>query len=131
MENNKLYNEALDMLKNDGDLFCQLINELDAWDGFADGYRCEYMDCLDEFFSGNVLDLLTKIDYSDFSPFDDFVVFTIYGIISVNDELEWYRDHFTEEEVLDHLIHVINSSEHIYIDNYDFKELIQSIVDKQ
>ena len=44
--------EAIDILNNDDEIFCDMINELDAWNGYADGFRCYCMEDLDELFYG-------------------------------------------------------------------------------
>lgn len=68
MENMKtleeLKNEAIEALENDDDLFCTMIDELDGWNGFADGFRCFPMFEIDELFSGcPISEFLDKLGY--------------------------------------------------------------------
>lgn len=47
-----LRNEAIERLEEDDELFCELVEDLDSWNGFADGFRCYPMDEIDEIFYG-------------------------------------------------------------------------------
>ena len=46
----EMMNKAVEMLKENDELFVDMVNELDSWNGFADGYRGFPMDELDELF---------------------------------------------------------------------------------
>ena len=35
----ELVENAIEMLDQDADLFCEMVDELDSWNGFADGFR--------------------------------------------------------------------------------------------
>lgn len=41
MKYSKMVEMALEMLKDD-DLFVEMVNELDSWNGFTDGFRAAY-----------------------------------------------------------------------------------------
>lgn len=117
--------EALEALKNDNDLFVDMVNELDSWDGFADGFRGYYMEDLDELFSGcKPLELLDKLG-RDFDSRDTFFIDTIWGLESCNDLAAHYRANVDEGELLDNIIEKAN---HLYFSDSDFEELIENII---
>ena len=119
-----LRNEAIEMLENDDDLFCNMVEELDSWDGYADGYRAFCMDELDEEYyncpASKIINDLTE----DFSINDNYFYFSIYGLESCDDKAELYRDNTTEDEVLDA---VLDNYLHLYFSDSDFKDLIEEI----
>ena len=116
---------ALEMLENDGDLFVDMIDELDSWDGFADGYKVYSMDELDElFYDCKVSEFLSKLA-DGFDLNDDYFADTIYGLESIADKEDYYRDNFDCGDVLDN---VISNYNHLYISDSDFDELIDAIV---
>lgn len=121
-----LYNQALEELKNNDDLFVDMVNELDSWNGYADGFRAYDMSELDELFYGCKLsEFLEKIT-SDFDLRDNYFVDTIYGLESCDDIAEHYRDNVDEEELLDN---IIDNENNIYFYDKDFEELIDNIID--
>ena len=121
----ELVKSAIEMLENDGELFVEMIDELDAWDGFADGYKVYSMDELDElFYDCKVSEFLSKLA-DDFDLNDDYFADTIYGLESIADKEDYYRDNFDCGDVLDN---VISNYNHLYISDSDFDELIDAIV---
>lgn len=117
----KIYKEALEMLNNDDDLYVEMVNELDSWNGFADGFRCYPMDEIDDLFYGVTIgDFLDKLT-ADFNHRDNYLVDTIYGLESTDYPVEVYKDNTTTEEVLDT---VIDCASHLYYSNGDFEKLI-------
>lgn len=116
--------EAIEMLENDDELFCNMVEELDSWNGYADGYRAYGMDELDEQYydcpASKVINDLTE----DFSINDNYFYFSIYGLESCDDKAELYRDNTTEEEVLDA---VLDNYPHLWFSDTDFKDLIEEI----
>lgn len=121
----ELKNEAIEMLKNNEELFVELVNELDAWNGFADGYRAYSMDEIDDLFCDTKLtDFLYKLA-PDFNFRDKYLTDTVYGISSTDNIYEWYSSNTSEEEVLENVIDNFNN---IYIGNYEFKEVVEKIV---
>lgn len=120
-----LVNEALEMLKNDDELFVDMVNELDSWNGFADGFRAYPMDEIDELFCDTkVSDFLDKLA-PGFNHCDDYFVDSIYGIDSTDDITGLYRDNVDDGELLDNIIDNYN---HLYFSDDDFQELIDAIV---
>ena len=117
--------KALDMLKADDDLFTEMVDELDSWDGFADGFRAWEMCCLDDFYCGVKATKLLEDLTSDFNISDDYFYFTIYGLESTNDKADLYRTHTDAGEVYDN---IIKDYEHLNFYNADFAELIGEIV---
>lgn len=119
-----LRNEAIEMLENDDELFCNMVEELDSWNGYADGYRAYEMGELDEQYydcpASKIINDLTE----DFSINDNYFYFSIYGLESCDDKSELYRDNTTEDEVLDA---VLDYYPHLYFSDSDFKDLIEEI----
>ena len=123
----ELMDAALDMLQDD-DLYIDMVNELDSWNGYADDFRCYYMEELDDLFYGlKPTELLEKIT-SDFSVYDDYFYCSIWGIESTNDPAAVYRDHTDAGEVLDNIIDNYNN---IYINDGDFDDLISEIIERR
>ncbi|MBR6859826.1 MAG: hypothetical protein IKM73_00705 [Acidaminococcaceae bacterium] len=117
--------EALEMLVNDDDLFCSMIDELDSWNGYADGFRCYPMDEIDELFCDcKVSEFLDKLA-AGFCHNDEYFVDSIYGIDSTSDRASLYRSNVSEESLLDDIIEKYN---HLYFYDSDFEELISDIV---
>ena len=120
----ELREDALSMLCDD-ELFCSMVEELDSWNGYADGYRCYYMSELDEFFCDmKVSDFLGKLAPS-FCYQDEFFYDSIYGLDSTDDKADLYRGNISESELLDEIIEYKN---HLYFCDSDFEELIDSII---
>lgn len=121
----ELIEKAMEELNNNDELFVEMVNELDSWNGFADGYRAFPMYELDELFSGcSVSEFLDKLA-SGFNHNDEYLVDTIWGIDSTNDIAELYRENTDAGEVLDE---IINHYNHIYFSDSEFGELISDIV---
>ena len=124
----ELKNEALNILKTDNDIFVDCINELDNWNGFADGFRCYGMSELDDFYYDCKATKLLHDITKDFKLQDDYFYFSIYGLESCNDVAELYRDNVWESELLDNLIDNYNNLDINWIDS-GFDEMLQAIVD--
>ena len=120
-----LKEEALEMLLNDDDLFCSMVDELDSWNGYADGFRCYEMSELDELFCDvKVSDFLDKLA-AGFCHTDDYFYDSIYGIDSTDDKTDLYRCNVSETDLLDE---IIDKANHLYFYDSDFEELISDIV---
>lgn len=121
----EMIKEAMEELENNDDLFCEMVDELDSWDGFADGFRCYDMYELDDLFCDmKVSDFLSKL--GDFNYKDDYFYCSIYGIESTNDKTQLYRDNVDTGELLDN---VIENANHLYFSDNDFEELINKILE--
>lgn len=122
----ELMNKAIEELKNNDDLFVDMVNELDSWNGYADGFRAFDMYMLDELFGDcKVSDFLDKLA-NGFDHNDDYFIDTIYGLESTNDLTGHYRDNVDEGDLLDAIIENVN---HLYFSDSDFEELINNIID--
>lgn len=118
--------EALQALKEDDGLFVDMVNELDSYNGFADGFRCYRMDELDDLFCGvAVSDFLSKL-CNGFDLRCEWFADTIWGLDSVDDITEHYRANVWEDELLDG---IIDNAHRLWFSDSDFEELIQAIVD--
>ena len=114
------------MLKTDDKLLVDVVNELDSWNGYADGFRCYPMDELDElFYDCKVSEFLEKLTGS-FNLHDEYMVDTIYGLDSTDDPASVYRNNISEESLLDD---IIDNRNNIYFYNTDFEDLIDEIID--
>lgn len=122
----ELITEAIETLDNNDDLFCRCVEELDSYNGFADGFRCYPMDEIDELFCGvSIGDFLDKLG-SDFNHRDNYFVDTIYGLESTDYPEEIYRDNTDSGEVLDNLIREGNNIDLSCYDS-EFAELLDEI----
>jgi len=121
-----LINQAIEELKTNGELFVDMVNELDSWNGYADGFRCFPMYEIDDLFCGcKISEFLDKLTV-DFDHNADYIVDTIYGLDSTNDIEDVYRDNVDEGDLLDNIIDYAN---HIYFNDSDFEDLINEIID--
>ena len=121
----ELIKKAMDEFENNDELFVDMVNELDGWNGFADGYRAFPMYELDElFYDCKVSEFLDKLAPS-FNLHDEYMIDSIYGLDSTNDIVAHYRANVWESELLDA---IIDNANHIYFNDSDFEELINNIV---
>lgn len=123
-----LMNEAKQALIDNDELFVACIDELDSWNGYADGFRCFDMCELNELFCdtkvGDFLDMIT----SSFNHNDNYFFDSIYGLDSTDSKVELYRDNVWESELLDNIIENFDNIDIAWIDS-DFSDLIESIID--
>lgn len=121
----EMMEQALEMLKTNDDLLVEIVNEMDSWNGYADGYRAFPMYELDELFCDcKVSEFLDKLA-PDFDLHDEYMIDTIYGLSSTSDIVTLYRDNVDEGCLLDD---VIDNWPHIYCTDTEFSELIDSII---
>ena len=124
----ELINEAILELETNDELFIDCVNELDSWDGYADGFRGYPMSELDELFCGCKLsEFLEKIG-RDFDFRDEYFLDTIYGIESTDDLAGHYRDNVDTGDLLDNIINKYECG-HIYIYDNDFESLLDDIIE--
>ena len=120
----EMMDKAVEMLKENDELFCDTVNELDSWNGFADGYRAYPMYELDELFGHmNLTDFLDIIT-EDFRPSDKYFIETIYGLESTDWIADHYRANVDEEELLEN---IIENRSHLWINDNEFEELLDEI----
>ena len=125
MKYDEMMKQAMEMLENDDDLFVEMVNEIDSWNGYADGFRGYPMYEIDELFHGvSVSEFLDKLG-RDFDHNDEYFIDTIYGIESTDDLAGHYRDNVDTGDLLDE---IISNQNHIYFSDSDFEELIDNIV---
>lgn len=124
----ELKQDALQALKGNDDLFVSCVDELDAWNGYADGFRCYEMYMLNElFYDTKVSDFLDMIT-TDFNHNDEYFYESIYGIESTDSKVDLYRENVWESELLDAIIDNIDNIDLAWIDS-DFAGLIESIAE--
>ena len=130
MNLDELKKYAIQILKDDDDIFVQCVDELDSWNGYSDGFRAYDMYELDDLHSGMKLhDFLEKLT-SDFDINDDYFYYDIYGLKSTDDKAGLYRDNVWESELLDNLIDRYSDLELAWIDK-DFDQVVKAIVEYQ
>ena len=123
----EMIQRATEELKNNDDLFTGCVDELDSWDGFADGFRAWDMSEIDEFYCGCKASKLLDDMTGDFNKYDNYFYFSIYGLESTDDKVDLYRSNVDEGELLDNLIDKYNHLDINWIDS-DFDELLDEIV---
>lgn len=127
MNYGELIEKAIEILKDDADLFCELVDELDSYMGLADGFRVFGMYELNDLYYGRpATDLLNDIDGNHFDLSDEYFVDTIYGLRSIEDKYTEYHDNIDEGELLDNVIEYYGR---ISINDSDFEALINDIIE--
>ena len=121
----ELMKKALEMIKEDDEIMMNLVDELDSWNGYADGFRAYDMYELDDFYCGVSATKLLQDLTADFNKYEDWFYFSIYGLESTDDKAALYRDNIDEGELLDD---VIGNFNHIWIPDGEFRDLLESIV---
>lgn len=124
-----VYNEALEELKEDNDIFVVACEELDSWDGFLGDDRVYDMSELDELLYGkSPSEIIEMVEDNNFSTSDDYFQFTMYGVESTDDKYDVYSSNYGAEEVLDELIDKYN---HVSLyGNSRFDELVNILFEE-
>lgn len=126
MNKEQMMEKAMQVLKEDDEIFVRCVDELDSWSGYADGFRCYEMCELDDLHCGMSLhDFLEKLT-DDFKINDEYFYYSIYGLESTNDKIALYRDNVWESDLLEILIDLYTHLDLEWIDS-EFAELIESI----
>jgi hypothetical protein len=116
--------KAVEMLKDNDDLFVEMVNEVDGYNGFADGFRAFPMYEIDELHCGvsigEFLDRLT----SDFNHNDDYFYYSDYGLESTDNIAELYRDNVYENDLLEQLIKYYP---HIFFSDSELEEIVEAL----
>ena len=124
-----LIEKAMTMLDESDDLYVDMVNELDSWNGYSDGFRAYNMADLDDLFCGaSASNLLKAVNGNNFNLNDDYFADTIYGLESIAtfaDMVTWYKDHTDTGELLDNIIDYYN---HLYFYDHEFESIINDIV---
>lgn len=121
---NKLVERAIEMIRTNDDLMIELVDELDACNGYADGFRAYDMCELDDFYSGVSAAKLLEDLTADFNKYDEWFYFSIYGLESTDDKADLYRANTDAGEIFDNVLENLN---HLNIYNYDFREIMEEI----
>lgn len=122
MYTNKELQEVINYLKENEGLFNNLIEELDAYNGYLSDDRVWEMDCFDEFFSNKKpLDLLSLIGEFDVND-EYFYVDGCTGAINSTSEKDYldFLDEYFINEVLEY-------REHLYIEDYGLNLLLDEV----
>ncbi len=117
--------KAIEMLKDNDELFVDMVNELDSYNGFADGFRAYPMYEIGDLYCGvkigDFLDMLT----SDFKHTDEYFYRGIYGIESTDSIADLYHDNVDADELLEQLIEYYP---HISFECYDGGSELEEMV---
>jgi hypothetical protein len=124
-----IHNAMLDMIKADSDLFVEVCEELDSWDGFLGDDRCYSMDEIDEILGDIKPSELLNMVSSDFNFNDDYFYFNGYGNLkSCDDKADVYLCSFDREEILDE--YLVNYFRYDLSRKYeDFEKLAEELND--
>lgn len=121
----ELIKKAIEELENNDDLFIEMIEELDSWNGYADGFRayemCEINDICSGMSIGDFLDTMT----GDFNKNDDYFYYSIWGLESTDSKIDLYRENVDSGELLDNIRDNFSKLDFWRCD--DFKDLIEEI----
>ena len=116
--------KAIEMLKDNDDLFVEMVDELDSYNGFADGFRAYPMYEIDELYCGvkigDFLDMLT----SDFNHTDEYFYHSIYGLESTDSIVDLYHDNVDADDLLEYLIEYYP---HIYFSDSELEEIVEAL----
>ena len=89
-----------EVLDDDTDVFVDVCEELDNWNGFLGDARCYDMSEIDEFFS-KPSELLDKM--SDFDTDDEFFYFDLGYVTTASDKYDVYSDAVGVDDVITQL----------------------------
>lgn len=124
-----VYDNAHYILENDEEAFISACEELDSWDGFLGDNRVYDMFEFDELLHGKKpSEVAELIDGNNFSTSDDYFMFTMYGVESVDDKYDVYSSNYSVDDVLDELIDKYN---HVSLYGNDrFDELVSILFEE-
>lgn len=108
-----------EVLENDTDLFVDVCEELDNWNGFLGDARCFDMCEIDDFFD-NPSDLLDRM--SDFDKDDEYFYFSLGYVTTASDKYDVYSDAVSVDDVVEAIEDCYN---HIYIADTTLNELCE------
>lgn len=116
--------KALGMLKDNDELFTEMVNELDSYNGFADSFRAYPMWEIDEFHYGiSIGDFLDRLT-SDFNHNDEYFYYSTYGLESTNSIADLYHDNVDEDDLLEQLIEYYP---HIFFSDSGLEEIVEAL----
>ena len=121
-----LREKASDLLDADDDLLIEVVDELDNYNGYADGWRGYPMGFLEELYGEmRLTDFIGKLVKNEFDVSDDYFIETIYGLTSTNDLAGHYRDNTDNDEIIDRILVTPRFS----VSDNSFMDLIDEIQD--
>lgn len=119
----ELIEKAIEELENNDVLFCEMVDELHSWNGYADGFRCYEMYELDDLCCDmKISDFLSAL--GDFNYRDNYFYLSIYGIESTDSKAQLYRDNVDTGCLLDD---IMENKNHLYFPDSDFENLLDEI----
>ena len=117
---------AIEELQNEDELFVEMVDEMDSWNGYADGFKCYPMEELDELNYGMKLSEFLNQVSKDFKLSDDWFYYSDWGIESTDDKIRLYRDNVNEGDLLDNIL--ANANHISFFDHSEFEEYIYNII---
>lgn len=118
---------AIDELQNEDELFVEMVDEMDSWNGYADRFKCYPMEELDELNCGMKLSEFLNQVSKDFKLSDDWFYYSDRGIESTDDRVRLYRDNVNESDLLDNIL--ANANHISFFNHSEFEEYIYDIID--
>ena len=125
MTRQELIDEAMEFLRNDDNVYCEAVESLDCWDGFADGYRCYYMSDLDDLYGDMKLSDFLDLLNDDFCSRDEYFYHDTYGLHSTDSKEDVYRDNTDIDEVFEALLDNWNHMDLYGVD--DFEDIMDDL----
>ena len=119
----ELFDKAVQMLNDDEDLFNDMCEELDSWNGYLGDDRWIPMWEFNDIMNGvEPLDIAEKIWQEDFNPRDEYFKFTITGVVS--SDYRDYTDDYSAEDIIDELQ---SHYAHLWFNNDSLKAIIEAL----
>ena len=119
----ELFDRAVQRLNDDSDLFNDMCEELDSYNGFLDDARWYPMEQFDELMDGcTPSEIAEKVWQEDFNPRHNYFKFTLYGVES--SDYRDYDDYVDAEDVVDGLQ---THYAHLWFNDDSFKALIEAL----
>lgn len=116
--------KAVEMLKDNDELFVDMVNGLDSYNGFADGFRAYPMYEIDKLHCGVTIgDFLDRLT-NDFNHNDEYFYYSVYGLESTDSIVDLYRDNVDEDDLLEQLIEYYP---HIFFNDSELEEIVEAL----
>lgn len=120
----ELRNEMIELLEADDELFIEMVNEVNNWNGAFDEARAYSMDELDEILYGLSPTEVIEALGDDFNINNDFFYDTIWGLESTDYLEEHYRD---EVDVNDLVYEIEENFRHLECTDSDFWAIAEEL----
>lgn len=90
MRKEELLEKALEFFKENEDLFNEVLEEMDNYNGYLGDNRTYYMEDFNELLNGKEpLELASMIAFGEFNPYHDYFYFNGYGNIKSSPYIDY------------------------------------------